>query len=62
MFRQFDFLNPKGLFHLFYLAFQSFDYARTQWMLFHKRIVRQSQIFWKRGPQLKGEGSGGSEV
>ena len=33
----FDFIAPKTL---IYLAFQSFDFERTWWMLFQKRVVR----------------------
>jgi hypothetical protein len=33
----FDFITPK---HLYYLAFQSFDFEHTLWRLFQKRVVR----------------------
>jgi len=37
MFRPFGFIGHKAL---NYLAFQSFDFERTWWRLFQKRVVR----------------------
>jgi hypothetical protein len=37
MFRSFGFIAPK---HLNYFTFHSFDFERTWWRLFQKRVVR----------------------
>jgi hypothetical protein len=43
LFIPFGFIAPKTL---IYLAFQSFDFGRTWWRLFQKRVVRtKSDIY-----------------